>query len=73
MDKYRIVETLKNHVNKNIGFIEETRLKDFNKDFALRFHYESTKIEGNSLSLEEVKTLLVDQRSLAGVSLREIF
>ncbi|MEB3024423.1 MULTISPECIES: Fic family protein [unclassified Parvimonas] len=43
------------------------------KDFELKFTHESTKIEGNTLSIFEVKTILEDGYSVAGKELREIY
>ena len=42
-------------------------------DFDLRFTHESTKIEGNTLSIAEVKTLLIDRVSIGGKDLRELY
>lgn len=42
-------------------------------DFALRFAHESTKIEGNRLTLLEVKILLEDGYSVGGKPLRELY
>ncbi len=71
----------------NFSYSELKKLNDFilkyenkikiaeqiNKNFELKFTHESTKIEGNSLTIFEVKTILEDGYSIGGKELREIY
>lgn len=72
MNEYNL-KVLKNYVNKNKYYLSENTIYSLEKDFELRFHHESTKIEGNTLTLNEVKTVLVDGVSIGGKLLREIY
>lgn len=73
MDKLKQIDEAIRKFNINKKDILPEILKKFEEDFAIRFSHESTKIEGNTLSIYEVKTLLVDHISIAGKSLREIY
>lgn len=68
---YEKVKELNDFVLENENKIEIT--KQINKDFELKFTHESTKIEGNSLTIFEVKTILEDGLSIGGKELREIY
>ena len=53
--------------------IDSITLSTYEKDFELRFTYNSTAIEGNTLTLVETKVLLEDGVSVGGKELREIY
>lgn len=70
---YRDLEKLKEYVNSNINSLPSQTYQSIVDDFEIKFTHESTKIEGNTLSISEVKTLLVDNISVGGKDLREIY
>ncbi|MCW6700893.1 hypothetical protein NH288_02155 [Anaerococcus sp. NML200537] len=70
---YRDLEKLKEYVNSNINSLPRQTYQSIVDDFEIKFTHESTKIEGNTLSISEVKTLLVDNISVGGKDLREIY
>ncbi|WP_243343842.1 Fic family protein [Anaerococcus sp. AGMB09787] len=71
--KFEKIEQVKNEVQDKINKASQYVLKSFEEDFDIRFTHESTKIEGNTLSIHEVKTLLIDNISVGGKDLREIY
>lgn len=76
MDKkldYKELVRLRNFYIDNKYKINKDTLRMINEDFELRFHHHSTKIEGNTLTLFEVKTILEDNISIGGKNLREIY
>lgn len=70
---YKDLEKLKEYVNSNISTLPRQTYQSIVDDFEIKFTHESTKIEGNTLSISEVKTLLVDNISVGGKDLREIY
>ena len=60
-------------ININHEKISKEFIESYKEDFDIRFSHESTKMEGNTLSIFEVKTLLVDNLSVPGKALREIY
>lgn len=60
-------------ININRERISKEFIESYKEDFDIRFSHESTKMEGNTLSIFEVKTLLVDNLSVPGKALREIY
>lgn len=64
---------LKNFYHTNINKIDRSLLNTIDKDFELKFHHSSTEIEGNTLSIFEVKTILEEGYSIGGKELREIY
>lgn len=67
------VKQLNDYVNDNIKYLPKETYKSMMEDFNIRFTHESTKIEGNTLSISEVKTILIDKLSIGGKELREIY
>ncbi|WP_106461464.1 hypothetical protein [Anaerococcus sp. Marseille-P3915] len=63
---YKDLEKLKEYVNSNINSLPSQTYQSIVDDFEIKFTHESTKIEGNTLSISEVKTLLVDNISVGG-------
>ena len=53
-------------ININRERISKEFIESYKEDFDIRFSHESTKMEGNTLSIFEVKTLLVDNLSVPG-------
>lgn len=70
---YDEIRKLNNFVAENIDKLPKETYQSIVDDFDLRFTHESTKIEGNTLSIAEVKTLLVDKVSIGGKDLRELY
>lgn len=58
MDKLKQIDEAIRKFNINKKDILPEILKKFEEDFAIRFTYESLKMEGSSLTFEEVKDLL---------------
>lgn len=69
MDIYKLRDYVKN--NKKV--LDQGFIQSLERDFELNFHHDSTKIEGNTLTIYEVKTILVDRISVGGKELREIY
>ncbi|MGL4547873.1 Fic family protein [Eubacterium aggregans] len=65
------IEMLKQYVNQHFGLLNQDTLNDIEADFNLRFSHDTTKIEGNTFSLGEAKTFLIDGYTIAGKTLRE--
>lgn len=59
--------------NKNKNKLSSEILEKIEKAFDIDFTYNSTTIEGNTLTLIETKTVLEDNISIGGKSLREIY
>lgn len=70
---YNSIKELNQYVAKNIKVLPKETYQSIVDDFDIRFTHESTKIEGNTLSIAEVKTLLVDKVSIGGKELRELY
>lgn len=73
MTHYDEIKQLNDFVKENIDKLPKETYQSIVDDFDLRFTHESTKIEGNTLSIAEVKTLLVDKVSIGGKDLRELY
>ena len=63
----------KDFYNKNKEIIENKIKEKIEKAFDIDFTYNSTTIEGNTLTLIETKTVLEDNISIGGKKLREIY
>lgn len=72
-DKLKRLEDKKNYYKKHKGIIPKLTLEKYELDFAIRYTHESTKIEGNTLSLIENKLIIEDRMSIGGKSLREVY
>lgn len=70
---YNSIKELNQYVSENIKVLPKETYQSIVDDFDLKFTHESTKIEGNTLSIAEVKTLLVDRVSIGGKDLRELY
>ena len=73
MTHYDEIKKLNDFVAENIDKLPKETYQSIVDDFDLRFTHESTKIEGNTLSIAEVKTLLIDKVSIGGKELRELY
>ena len=58
MDKLDKIDEAISKINEEKKEMTPEELKKKEEDFALRFAYESLKMEGSSLTFEEVKDLL---------------
>ena len=63
----------KEFYNKNKNKISHEIKEKIEKAFDIDFTYNSTTIEGNTLTLIETKTVLEDHISIGGKKLREIY
>ncbi|MFR8505957.1 MAG: Fic family protein [Peptoniphilus sp.] len=73
MERFKEIDQALDKLKIDIKNISPSILEKIEEDIDLRFSHESTKIEGNTLSIYEVKTLLVDKTSIGGKDLREIY
>ena len=73
MERFKEIDQALDKLKIDIKNISPSILEKIEEDLDLRFSHESTKIEGNTLSIYEVKTLLVDKTSIGGKDLREIY
>lgn len=55
---YKRILDKKNYIDLNKDLIPPDILNQFERDFALEFAYESTSLEGNSMTREEVRRVL---------------
>ncbi len=53
--------------------LPEESLQSLRDDFLVRYSHETTALEGNTLSLEETRTILQDRMTVGGKLLREYF
>ncbi|MBE5821556.1 MAG: Fic family protein [Clostridiales bacterium] len=60
-------------INKNINILPKEIIEKINKAFDIDFTYNSTTIEGNTLTLIETKAVLEDNITIGGKELREIY
>lgn len=73
MERFKEIDQALDKLKIDIKNISPSILEKIEEDLDLRFSHESTKIEGNTLSIYEVKALLVDKTSIGGKDLREIY
>lgn len=69
----QILEKKKDFYHKYKKHITKDVLEKYELDFAIRYTHESTKIEGNTLSLIQNKMIIEDKMSVGGKALREIY
>lgn len=72
-DRLKKIEEKKIYYEKHKNIIPKLALEKYELDFAIRYAHESTKIEGNTLSLIENKLIIEDRMSIGGKSLREVY
>ncbi|MBO5349338.1 MAG: Fic family protein [Clostridia bacterium] len=72
MERKELLEK-KDFYNKNKNRLTPETLEKISKAFDIDFTYNSTTIEGNTLTLIETKTLLEDKIAIGGKKLREIY
>ena len=63
-DKLKRLEEKKLYFEKFKNIIPKSILENHELDFAIRYTHESTKIEGNTLSLIENKLIIEDRMSI---------
>lgn len=72
MDYLKLCQ-LRDELLRKMSKIPKTAFESFEKSFDIEYTHNSTAIEGNTLSLIETKTVLEDNLSIGGKSLREIY
>lgn len=72
MDYLKVLEK-KEFYNSNKDKLNKIILEKVNKAFDIDFTYNSTTIEGNTLTLIETKAVIEDNISIGGKELREIY
>lgn len=72
-DKYNILLDLREKFLKSNLYNSSYAFKNYLENFEIEYTHESTAIEGNTLTLQEVKTILDDKISVGEKSLREIY
>ncbi|MEG1269153.1 MAG: Fic family protein [Oscillospiraceae bacterium] len=70
---YAKLECMRDELNKIKPSLPKSALDSFEKSFEIEYAHNSTAIEGNTLTLIETKTVLEDNISVGGKSLREIY
>lgn len=71
--KNKMLEEKKDFYHKYKEHISKDILEKYELDFAIRYTHESTKIEGNTLSLIQNKMIIEDKMSVGGKALGEIY
>lgn len=72
-DRLKRLEEKRKFYKENKNIIPKEILEKYELDFAIRYTHESTKIEGNTLSLIENKMIIEDRMSIGGKTLREVY
>ncbi len=72
MDNLNLLDKRKFY-NENKGILNKEIIDKINKSFDIEFTYNSTTIEGNTLTLIETKAVIEDKISIGGKKLREIY
>jgi Fic family protein len=72
-DKLLRLKEKKEYYQRYKGIIDKSILENYDLDFAIRYTHESTKIEGNTLSLIENKLIIEDRVSVGGKAIQEIY
>ena len=72
MDFDKIIEK-RNFVLENISKLDKCLLENYEEYFDVEFIHNSTAIEGNTLTLQEAKMIMIDNMSIGTKSLREIY
>ena len=67
------IEACKVHWDKAFNKTDETTKHEVFQDFLVEFAYNSTGIEGNTISLKEVQNLLIEDLTPKNKTLREIY
>ena len=67
------LDVLAQQANRLLKKLPPEIIENYSQDFDIRYAHESTAIEGNTLTLREVALLIVDQISVGGKKLREIY
>jgi Uncharacterized conserved protein len=70
---YPRLEKKRDFLRNNISVLSMELREKYDRDFAIRYTYNSTAIEGNTLTLMETKLLLEDKQAVGGKSMREIY
>lgn len=72
-NKLERLEEKKQYYHKYKGHISKEVLKKYELNFAIKYTHESTKIEGNTLTLIQNKMIIEDRMSVGGKTLREVY
>ena len=72
MDFDKIIEK-RNFVLENISKLDKCLLENYEEYFDVEFIHNSTAIEGNTLTLQEDKMIMIDNMSIGTKSLREMY
>lgn len=72
LSKLEEVEACKIHYNKKFKKLDKLTQQDLMKNFAIEFAFNTTSIEGNTITLKEVRNLLEEGYTPKNKTLREI-
>lgn len=72
MDYSKLIEK-RDYVINNINKLDKTLLDNYSENFDVDFTHNSTAIEGNTLTLQETKVIMIDKCSIGSKRLREIY
>ena len=67
------IETCKSHWNNSFSRLNELTKEEILKNFIVEFAFNTTSIEGNTITLNQAKKLLMENLTPKNKSLREIF
>jgi len=67
------VESIKLHFKERFLKLDELTKKEFYKNFLIEFAFNTTSLEGNTITLEEAAKLLQENRTPKNRTLREIY
>ncbi len=67
------LEEIKENYKKIVRQLTEKQFRDLLDRFTINFTYESNAIEGNSLTFKDVTYILLEEKTLRGKDLREIY
>ena len=73
MNRYDVILQKLEFIKNNKGILEPVVIEKLEEGFDLDFTYNSTTIEGNTLTKMEMKLLIEDNVSIGGKELREIY
>lgn len=73
MKIFKVLDEKKIYYNDNRDKLSKRLISDMDRDFVLKFTNDTVKIDGNSMTYYESKTILEDGYAIGGKSLQEHF
>lgn len=69
-DKIKLLENLKDELQK-LKPLTETETKRLQEDFTIEYTYNTNAIEGNTITLDETRQVIIDGLTIGGKSVKE--